>query len=289
MAHIVLIGAGNMGFAMLSRWLAPPVSKSEVMDSKSEPRHPSNAQHTFSVVEPVEQLRERAAKAGAVVYEAIDQLAAVSPADVMVIATKPATVPEIAELCGPVLSPSGFLLSVAAGVQIAAIEKRAGRPCAVIRCMPNTPASVGEGMIVCCPGSRVSADHRSIALELLSSVGKVVFVEDESLMDAVTAVSGSGPAYLFFFIEALTQAARSVGLPDDLALLLAKQTVYGASKLAMETPETPATLRRQVTSPNGTTAAGLDVLMRPGIGLTNLMNQAVSAARNRSVKLSESA
>jgi pyrroline-5-carboxylate reductase len=153
--------------------------------------------------------------------------------------------------------------------------------------MPNTPASIGEGITVCCPNTRVTAAHRAVAQELLSFIGIVVFIEDEQLMDAVTAISGSGPAYLFLFIEALSQAARAAGLERELALLLAKQTIYGASKLALESADAPATLRKQVTSPNGTTAAAMNVLLRPGNGLTALVHQAVSAAKAKSIKLRE--
>ncbi|MGX5849196.1 pyrroline-5-carboxylate reductase [Mesorhizobium sp. PL10] len=286
MAHIVLVGAGNMGFAMLSRWLADPQHTPAVVEPAILQRCSAKAQHTFSVVEPVDALRERAAKIGAEVYADADQLPSGSAADVVVIATKPQTVGDVAALyASRLLAPSGLIVSVAAGIGIATLEGRAGGPFAVIRCMPNTPASIGEGMMVCCSGSNASAHHRAVAQELLSAIGKVVFIDDENLMDAVTAVSGSGPAYLFLFIEALSQAARGVGLDEELALQLAKQTVYGAAKLVMESPEPPATLRRQVTSPNGTTAAALDVLTRPGSGLTSLIHQAVSAAKSRSAKL----
>lgn len=285
MAHIVLVGAANMGFAMLSRWLAEPQDTSAVVEPAVLQRCRMNSRHTFSVVEPVDALRERAAKTGARVYAQAEHLSAMPTPDILIIATKPQSVGDVAERYSTLLAPDGLFVSVAAGIDIATIEKSAGGSFPVIRCMPNTPASIGEGMIVCCSNTKVSVNHREIAQELLSTIGKVVFVDDESLMDAVTAVSGSGPAYLFLFIEALSQAARSVGLDDELALLLAKQTVYGASKLAMESSEPPSTLRRQVTSSNGTTAAGLDVLLRPGSGLTVLINQAVSAAKNRSMKL----
>ncbi len=132
---------------------------------------------------------------------------------------------------------------------------------------------------------KVSADTMTFVTGLLSASGKVVSIDDEGLMDAVTAVSGSGPAYIFHFIECLTAAARAAGPPDDTAALLAMQTVYGAACLAAESREDPAVLRRQVTSPNGTTAAALDVLMG-GDRLKSLLTEAVEAARRRSVELS---
>ncbi|WP_192257987.1 pyrroline-5-carboxylate reductase [Mesorhizobium silamurunense] len=287
MVHIVLVGAGNMGFAMLSKWLAGH----ELTNSVAEPAIPQcsgKPQHTFSVIEPVDTLRQRAAAIGASVYADESQLPEKLAADVVVIATKPPMVSEIAALYASRLSPSGLVISVAAGIATAALEKRVGNSLAVIRCMPNMPASIGEGMMVCCSGSNASDYHRSVAQELLSAIGKVVFINDENLMDAVTAVSGSGPAYLFLFIESLSQAGTAVGLDGDLALELAKQTVYGASKLAIESSDSPTTLRRQVTSPNGTTAAALDVLTRPGSGLPALVHQAVAAAKNRSEKLGKS-
>src|SRR5690606_25070824 len=132
----------------------------------------------------------------------------------------------------------------------------------VIRCMPNTPAAIGEGMMVTVSNAHVDDETASFAEALLAANGKVASVVDESLMDAVTAVSGSGPAYLFHFIECLRDAAIAEGLPDDMAQLLAMQTTAGAAKLAAASGESPEVLRRPVTSPNGTTAAALDVLMR---------------------------
>lgn len=285
MAHIVLVGSGNMGFAMLLRWLAKVDDAGSVVEPAVLHRCTVRAQHTFAVVEPAEALRERAARAGARAYASVDELPADPRPDVVVIATKPQTVGEVAEFYSPRLAPAGLIISVAAGVDIKTIEKRARGSFAVIRCMPNMPASIGEGITVCCPNMKVTPAHRAVAQELLSSIGRVVFIEDEQLMDAVTAISGSGPAYLFLFIEALSQAARAAGLEGELALLLVKQTIYGASKLALESADPPATLRKQVTSPNGTTAAALDVLLRPGNGLTALVHQAVSAAKARSIKL----
>jgi pyrroline-5-carboxylate reductase len=150
--------------------------------------------------------------------------------------------------------------------------------------MPNTPAAIGKGMMVVFSNPLVSDDVRRFVLELLSASGVVTTIDDERLMDAVTAVSGSGPAYVFHFIEALTVAAEKAGLPAETAKLLALQTVFGASSLASESDEDPGVLRQQVTSPNGTTAAALAVLMG-GDRLTKLVTEAVEAARLRSIEL----
>ncbi len=257
-----------MGFAMLRKWM-------------------TDTSYSFAVVEPNDALRARVEAAGIGSYASADALPAGHKADVVVIATKPQTVGEVAERYSLVLKSGGLFISVAAGVGIQTIAERTGNEFAVIRSMPNTPAAIGEGMTVCYAGERVGASHRNLATELLSSIGKVAFVEDEKEMDAVTAVSGSGPAYLFHFIEALAVAANSAGLDEGLALQLAKQTIYGAAKLALDSIETPAALRQQVTSPNGTTAAALNVLMREDGGLFALLNEAVAAAKERSIQLRE--
>ncbi|NTF65824.1 pyrroline-5-carboxylate reductase [Rhizobium rhizogenes] len=266
MVHVVLIGAGNMGFAMLRMW------------STFE-------QHDLTVVEPNAVLRARAAEIGARTYPSADDLPIAFQADVAVIATKPQVVGDVVERYSALLADGGLFISIAAGIGIQKMASRAKCATAIIRCMPNTPAAIGEGMIVCCPSDETTSTQRALAQELLSSIGRVAFVDDEALMDTVTAVSGSGPAYVFHFIETLCQAGIDAGLDDKLALLLAKQTVFGAAKLAVEAFEPPAMLREQVTSPNGTTAAALDVLMEDGKGLRHLIGMAVQAARRRSVEL----
>lgn len=267
MSKVVLVGAGNMGFAMLNRWVA-------------------GLTHEFIVVEPGDALRARAAEMGVETFSSPDNLPAGLSIDILVIATKPQAVADVAARYAPLLSATALVISVAAGVRLVSIENRVGGGVAIIRAMPNTPASIGEGMIVCCPNPPAKQpEHIEAAIDLLSSVGRVAFVDDESLMDAVTAVSGSGPAYVFHFIEALTAAGIKAGLDHDLALDLAKQTIFGAAKLASECKETPATLRKQVTSPNGTTAAALDILMAADNGLEYLMTVAVKAATQRSREL----
>jgi len=267
MAHIALVGAGNMGFALLSRW--------------SGVRN-----YHITVFEPDEGLRARAASLGAKALGSPDKLPEKPPVDVLVIATKPQTIGEIAARYAPYLPANVLVISIAAGIDLDAIAQRLGRRAAIIRAMPNTPAMIGEGMIVCCPNSEAdNPGYRNLAERLMSLVGRVAFIEDESLMDAVTAVSGSGPAYLFHFIEAFFAAGVEAGLDSTLAMSLAKQTVFGAAKLAIESAETPSVLRQQVTSPNGTTAAALEILMADGGGLGRLLARTVSAAKHRSVEL----
>jgi pyrroline-5-carboxylate reductase len=163
-------------------------------------------------------------------------------------------------------------------------EEILGTTTPVLRCMPNTPAAIGKGMMVTFANEHVSREARETIESLLSASGEVARIDREGLMDAVTAVSGSGPAYIFHFIECLTKAAETAGLPPETAKLLAMQTVYGAAYLAAETRQDPGELRRQVTSPNGTTAAALDVFMGDE-KLLRLVTDAVEAARKRSVEL----
>jgi len=266
MSKLVLIGAGNMGYAMLSKWAA-------------------HSKHELVVVEPNDGLRQRAAALGVRSYASSDDLPD-ADIDILVIATKPQTVGDVISRYSASLAADALIVSVAAGVGLKAMETSAGRPVAIIRAMPNTPASIGEGMIVCCSNliARTS-DHRLLAEDLLSCIGRVAFVAEEAVMDTVTAVSGSGPAYVFHFIEALAAAGVASGLESDFAMLLAKQTVYGAAKLAAGALESPSKLREQVTSPNGTTAAALQILMNEQDGLRPLMHAAVRAAKARSIEL----
>ncbi|MGV2052421.1 pyrroline-5-carboxylate reductase [Agrobacterium sp. 22-209-1] len=271
MAHIVLVGAGNMGFAMLGGWKA-------------------GTRHEFTVVEPDERLRERAAAQGVCVLASLADWTGPASADAIIVATKPDAVPTVVSKVPAVASNGAVVISVAAGVTIQAITAAIGTiDIGVIRSMPNTPAAIGEGMIVCCSAEAVTAAQRELAHELMSCVGKTIFIHDETLMDAVTAVSGSGPAYIFHFVEALTAAARAAGLDDETSSLLAKQTVFGAAKLMIESTNSPSELRRQVTSPKGTTEAALNILMREQSGLTALLTEAVGAAKTRSIDLRGSA
>jgi pyrroline-5-carboxylate reductase len=176
-------------------------------------------------------------------------------------------------------------VSIAAGTTIATLARLLPGPTPIIRCMPNTPAAIGAGMMVCCANAHTDRAARDLATALLATSGRVDWIENEALMDAVTAVSGSGPAYVFHFIECLTAAGVSLGLPEALAERMATQTVQGAGRLAAEAGERPGRLREQVTSPGGTTAAALRVLMSDE-RLQRLIGEAVTAARDRGAELS---
>lgn len=264
---VILVGCGNMGHAMLAGWLAS--GRLEAKDAV--------------VVEPAEALRARAQALGVRALPAAEGIGADAAPVLVVFAVKPQVILDVAPAYAR-FHPGAAFLSVAAGTPIAALETALGKDAKVIRCIPNTPAAIGKGMMVTVANTHVDAGTAGFVRDLLSASGAVASVEDEALMDAVTAVSGSGPAYVFHFVECLTAAAEAAGLPSDTAKMLAMQTVYGAAALAAESGEEPGELRRQVTSPNGTTAAALSVLMG-GDRLKALIGEAVEAARQRSIEL----
>lgn len=265
---VVLAGCGNMGCAMLSGWL------------RSAKLYPGEV----LVVEPDAELRQRAEKLGAGVASNAEEIPAGLSPTLVIFAVKPQVIRDVTAGYKRFADGRATFLSVAAGTAIAAFEEILGKTVPIIRCMPNTPASIGKGMMVTVDNGHVSTATSDFVRDLLSASGEVTTISDESLMDAVTAVSGSGPAYIFHFIECLTAAAEHAGLPPATAKLLAMQTIYGAASLAAESREDPARLREQVTSPNGTTAAALSVLMGEG-RLEKLLTEAVEAARRRSVEL----
>ena len=189
----------------------------------------------------------------------------------------------LGELAGHV-GPGQLVLSIAAGVTMASIEAQLGHGLAVVRCMPNTPALIGHGITGMAAGAHCSPRQRALAEEILSAAGEVVWLEDEHLMDAVRAVSGTGPAYYFLLTEALAAAARELGLPDATADRLAAITCFGAGAMVASSPDEAWELRRRVTSPGGTTEAAMAVLETGAF--RELMSQAVRAARDRSRELS---
>ena len=264
----VLAGCGNMGYAMAAGWL-----KSGSLDASE-----------LLVVEPNPELRARAAALGAQAVAGADDIAAGVAPLIVVLAVKPQVIRAVTEGYRRFSGGATTFVSVAAGTGIRTFEEILGRDTPIIRCMPNTPAAIGKGMMVVYAEDNVSAESRAFVHTLLSASGAVAEITDESLMDAVTAVSGSGPAYVFHFIECLTAAAITAGLPEAIAKQLAMQTVFGAASLAAESGEEPGELRRQVTSPNGTTAAALGVLMGED-RLKLLVTEAVEAARARSAEL----
>lgn len=263
---VILVGCGNMGHAMLAGWV----------------RAGRLATGDVTVVEPVDALRERAAALGVATLADAGELAGDADPRLVVFAVKPQVILDVAPAYRRFRGAT--FLSVAAGTPIAAFERVLGEDAPVVRCMPNTPAAIGKGMMVLVANGHVDAGARGFINGLLSVSGEVIELDDEALMDAVTAVSGSGPAYVFHFIECLSDAGEKAGLPAEAARLLAMQTVYGAASLAAESREDPGALRRQVTSPNGTTAAALAVLMGED-RLKTLVGEAVEAARARSIEL----
>lgn len=263
MTKILLIGCGNMGFALLRGWMASP-QRPEVV-----------------VIEPTDALRARAAAEGAVAVCASGDIPAGFTPDVVLFAVKPQVIRSI--LSDYAWMTGACFVSIAAGVTIASLAEGLG-DVAIMRCMPNTPASVGKGVFGCYANARMSPAQSAMVGDLLAVSGSVFVLPDETMIDSITAVSGSGPAYLFLFIEAMSAAARSVGLPDDIASDIARQTVFGAAALAEVSPDDAAQLRRNVTSPKGTTAAALDVLMGDD-GMAALIGKAVQAAFDRAREL----
>ncbi|HEU0084533.1 MAG TPA: pyrroline-5-carboxylate reductase [Bradyrhizobium sp.] len=262
---IVLAGAGKMGGAMLSGWLARGLDASKVV--VIEP-HPSD------------EIKATAAR-GARLNPASANVGNVAA---LVIALKPQMFREAAPQLRPLVQSSTLVVSIMAGITIAAIKQVCGG--SVVRAMPNTPAAIGRGITVAVADSSVSAAQRAIADALLRAIGSVEWTADETLMDAVTAVSGSGPAYVFLLAEELARAGVEAGLPAELAAKLARETVAGAGELLHRSDLDAATLRRNVTSPGGTTAAALEVLTGQG-GMQSLLTRAVAAATQRSKELAK--
>jgi pyrroline-5-carboxylate reductase len=265
---VLLAGAGKMGAAMLSGWLARGLDPKSVLIQ--EPQLSGEAADLASLHNLTVSPRfETLAKAPAVI------IAAVKP-QVM-----DQVFPPLAKLAGA----NTVVLSIAAGRSIASFEKHLAPGIAVVRAMPNTPAAIGRGITGAATNKHVTPVQKAACDALLRAVGDVVWVEDESLIDAVTAVSGSGPAYVFLLTECLAEAGRKAGLDADLAMKLARQTVCGSGELMFRSPLPAATLRQNVTSPGGTTAAALAVLMRETGGLQDLMTEAVAAAQKRGREL----
>jgi pyrroline-5-carboxylate reductase len=260
---IVLAGAGKMGGAMLTGWLAGGLDPKRVV--VIEP-HPSDDIATLAA----KGIRLNPKDIGA--------------ADTLVVAVKPQTFREAGPALKPFVAPSTLVVSIMAGITIAALREVCGG--SVVRAMPNTPAAIGRGITVGVAAKDVSAAQRAVADGLLRAIGAVEWVDDEILMDAVTAVSGSGPAYIFLLAEELARAGVEAGLPEALATKLARETVAGSGELLHRSDDSSATLRKNVTSPGGTTAAALEVLMGDG-GMQQLMIRAVAAATKRSKELAK--
>lgn len=265
---LVLAGAGKMGSAMLAGWLA------RGLDPKSVVIQEPSLQGEAS---------ELAAKHGIRAAATIDRLDA--PPSVIIAAVKPQVMDQVFPPLAKLAGPSTVVLSIAAGKSLASFETHLAPGIAVVRAMPNTPAAIGRGITAVVANAHATPAQRATCSELLSAVGAVEWVEQESLIDAVTGVSGSGPAYVFYLTECLAEAGAAAGLDPELAMKLARATVSGSGELMHRSPLDAATLRQNVTSPGGTTAAALNVLMREPGGLNALMREAVAAAVKRSREL----
>jgi len=264
---ILLVGCGKMGGALLGGWLDQGVAADQVL-----------------VVEPALDADRSAVPAGVTVLADAAGIPADFAPAVVIFAVKPQVMGEVVPNYGRFVAGGSVFLSIAAGTPIGFFEKNLGAGAAVVRVMPNTPAAVRQGMSVLCPNAHADQAQQDLCAGLMAAVGDTAWLVDEGLMDAVTAVSGSGPAYVFHLIECLAQAAVDVGLEPDLAARLALQTVSGSGELARLSDDDAAQLRINVTSPGGTTQAALEVLMGDG-GLQPLMTAAVRAAENRGREL----
>lgn len=266
--NVILVGCGNMGFSMLSSWLRSGILQaSQVL-----------------VVEPIEDLRLRTEALCIAGVSTEAHIPAAADPELIVFAVKPQAIGEVAASYRRFSDGKTTFLSLAAGVPLVTFEKILGLATPIIRCMPNMPVSIGKGMTVTTSNARVSEKSKEFVDRLMKASGEVEAISDERLMDAVTAVSGSGPAYVFYFIESLATAAEKLGLSPGFAMRLARQTVYGAACFAAGPHSDPAELRRQVTSPHGTTAAALAILMEDN-RLNKLVAEATAAAMRRSVEL----
>ena len=263
--RVAILGAGKMGGILLQAFL-----KNNLL----------SPDQIVATVQHPERALALSAQFG--VEVTTDNAAAAAFADIILIGVKPIQVPGIIEQIKPGLTPAKLIISFAASVTTASIEQAAGCELAAVRAMPNTPAMIGAGVTALCPGHFVSAEHMAIAQRIFSTVGRTVVV-DEKHMDAVTGLSGSGPAFLYIIIEALAEAGVNVGLPRDVATLLAAQTTLGSARMVLETGYHPALLKDQVTTPAGCTVDGILELEEGGLRVTLI--KAVKRATQRAKEL----
>jgi pyrroline-5-carboxylate reductase len=262
--HLVLLGAGKMGSAMLDGWLARGLAPKKLIVLEPQPG------------KGVKALTRRGLT--------LNPKGKPKAAAAIVIAVKPQSAPQAVPPLSPHVGKGTLVVSIMAGRTLRFLEGALPAGTAIVRAMPNTPAAIGRGITVAVANAKVSARQRRQASALLAAIGAVEWVRDEGLMDAVTAVSGSGPAYVFLLAEAMAKAGVVAGLPAALAARLARETVAGSGELLHRSELDAATLRQNVTSPGGTTAAALDVLMGAR-GFDELLNKAVAAATRRGREL----
>ena len=265
--RVAVLGAGKMGGILLQAFL-----KNNLLA----------AEQIFATVQHAERAKALSAQFG--VEVTTDNLAAAREADVILLGVKPTQVPALVEEIKPALTPKKMVLSFAASVKTRSIEDGAGCELAVVRAMPNTPAMLAAGITALCSGRFVSAEQMAVAQRIFQTVGKTVVV-DEKHMDAVTGLSGSGPAFLYIIIEALAEAGVNVGLPRDVATLLAAQTTLGSARMVLETGYHPALLKDAVTTPAGCTVDGILELEEGGLRVTLI--KAVKRATQRAKELAQ--
>ena len=265
---IAIIGAGNMGEALISGLIVSGSSKPKSI-----------------ICTDVREARLEEIKTEYGVRTMVDNVEAVDASDIIVYAVKPQIIGAVLKETAEKLDMSKLVISIAAGVPMAAIESCLNKDLRLIRVMPNIPAAVKEAASAIAAGGHATEEDVDLAMEIFNSVGKSVFIKENYLMDAITGLSGSGPAYIFLIVDALADAGVKMGLAREEALFLSTQTVLGAAKLLMETREHPGQLKDKVTSPGGTAIAGLATLEEGGLRTTLI--HAVEAATNRSKELGE--
>jgi pyrroline-5-carboxylate reductase len=261
---LLLVGAGKMGSAMLDGWLARELNPKKLVVIEPQPG------------KAIMALARRGLK--------LNPQGKPVAATAIVIAVKPQTAPEAVPPLAAYVGKTTLVLSIMAGRTLRFLQQSLPPGTALVRAMPNTPASIGRGISVAVANAKASVRQRKLASDLLAAIGKVEWITDEALMDAVTALSGSGPAYVFLLAEAMTKAGIAAGLPAELAGRLARETVAGSGELLHRSALDAATLRQNVTSPGGTTAAALEVLLGPG-GFDEILTKAIAAATRRSREL----
>ena len=265
---IGFIGGGNMASSLLSGLIA----------SGHSPQH-----LWVSDVNP-EALKSLAEKLH--VNTSINNADVINAVDVVVLAVKPQILNEVAVNAAPLIQEKkSLVVSIAAGISQTSLSQWLGTETAIVRCMPNTPALVLTGATALHANSQVNAEQHDLAENIMRSVGIALWVDDESDLDAVTAVSGSGPAYYFLLMEAMEKAALELGLNETTARLLVQQTALGAAKIALESSESPEQLRKRVTSPGGTTQRAIETFEQGGF--TELVSKALHAAKDRSIEMSK--
>jgi pyrroline-5-carboxylate reductase len=261
---LLLVGAGKMGSALLQGWLRLGLDPATVfvVDPQPTPELKADLAQRGIALNPASMPEPR----------------------IVVLAVKPQIVSGALKAISLHVGKDTLVISILAGITLGKLDAGLPAHTAIVRTMPNTPAAIGRGVTALVGNAEVLPEQKVVAGQLMEAVGDIAWVNDEDLMDAVTAVSGSGPAYVFYLTEALTQAGIKAGLTPDLAATLARGTVSGAGELMHRSDLTPDVLRKNVTSPGGTTAAALEVLMAPD-GLEWLIGRAVDAARDRSREL----